>query len=322
LNLNNAFPSDGEPIPTGTVSRSAVSAASESPAVIVYGTICLDRFIAVDAHGEPLSETGHELPGGEAFNTATALAGWDIPVLLTGTAIGSDAESERLRDLLDNSPLGLPRTFIPDDPHAVTPVCTVRVFPDGERTMSGRGFQQAAAPPPLPDQLLTNCPIYATCPNLGTAAVEACLRAANAGCPIIAMDMEHLPEIVRVSRILVTSQETLRKRGVTDSPETIARRLVETGAQTAIVTLGANGSITADRDSEIFHTPSYPVASIVDTTGAGDTFRAGLCFGLLHGLPIRGVVRFATAAAALHCQVLGGGSRIPLEKITALAKIF
>src|SRR3569623_1158226 len=79
------------------------AAVRPQPEAIVYGTVCLDRFFFVDAAGESLSGeavTLHEMPGGEAFNTATALAGWDVSVLLTGTAIGNDAESDRLRHLL------------------------------------------------------------------------------------------------------------------------------------------------------------------------------------------------------------------------------
>jgi sugar/nucleoside kinase (ribokinase family) len=298
--------------------------SSPFPDAIVYGTVCLDRFVAVDAPGNPLPGAAGEvraMPGGEAFNTATALAGWGLSVLLTGTAIGNDPESDRLRELLDTSPLGLPRTYIPDDPAAVTPVCTIRVFPDGERAMSGRGFREAVAPPPLPVSIFAHRPIYATCPNLGTAAVTECLRAAKAGCPVIAMDMDDLPEVVRVSRILVTSREMLNRHGVNDPPEVVVQRLVIEGAHTAIVTQGARGCVVADREQGVFTVEAFTVGGIVDTTGAGDAFRAGLCLGLHRRLSLVEMVRFASAAAALHCQVPGGASRIPLETIRALAKI-
>lgn len=290
-----------------------------NPEVIVYGTICLDRFIRVNGDGKPLSDGVQEMPGGEAFNSATALAGWGVRVLLIGTTIGDDTESVLLRRLLDFHPLGVPRDFIPDSAEAVTPVCTVSVYPDGERKMNGRGYAQAIAPPPLPDAILQNRPVYVCDPNLRSPATEAALRAAAFGCPMVAMDFAAVPEVVAVSRILVTSREMLAKQGISGEPSALARHLNADGAQTAIITCGPEGGVVCDRDEGEFAFPAFRLPNTVDTTGAGDAFRAGLTFGLLRGWELREIIRFAAAAAALHCQVLGGGSRIPLETIFALA---
>ncbi len=295
-----------------------------SPRVVVYGTVCLDRFVAVGEDGEPLpgeASPQRLLPGGEAFNTATALAGWGVPVALTGTALGNDPEADPLRSLLDDAALGLPRTLVPDMPGAVTPVCTVRVFPDGERKMGGRGFDRAVAPPPLPPSVLTARPLFAVDPNLRQPAVDAAVTAAQAGCPVVAMDFAHVPSVVGICRLLVTSRDVLRREyGDAFDAEAVAKRLVmEGGAFTAIVTLGADGCVVYDREEGLFHEPALPVRA-VDTTGAGDTFRAGLCYGLLQqDWPLRRTVRFASAAAALHCTVWGGGSRIPLARVLEAA---
>ncbi|MDX1933082.1 MAG: carbohydrate kinase family protein [Capsulimonadales bacterium] len=294
-----------------------MSTVPRSPEVVVYGTVCLDILARVRTPDSPMTEAV-EFPGGEAFNTATALAGWEVNVLLTGTAIGADVEGDRLRQLLDHHPLGLPRTFVPDIPTATTPVCQVRVTPDGERYMSGRGFREAVAPPPLPEPVLATRPIFAVDPNLGEAAVLETVRAASFGCSIVAMDFGHREDIVALSRIVVESRERLLRQGRTDPPETLAAGWVAAGAQTAIVTLGAEGCVVADRADGVFPVPAFSVSPIVDTTGAGDTFRAGLCYGLLRGMSLQRTVRFATAAAALHCQTSGGGSRIPISNILAL----
>jgi ribokinase len=296
--------------------------ARRAPEVVVYGTVCLDRFVRVDASGEPLDDAVTELPGGEALNTATQLAGWGVRVVLTGTALGPEPEADRLRTLLDTHPLGLPRDHIPDDPNAVTPSCTIRVFPDGERTMRGKGFAQAVAPAPLPDAVLSARPVFAACPNLGRPAVLETLRAASFGCPVVAMDMAHLPEVAAVARVVVTSRDAFPRffgdRAAGLDPEALIRELLALGCPTAIVTLGAEGCLVADRDEGAFTVPAFRVPDIVDTTGAGDAFRAGLCYGLLHRLSTRETVRLASAAAARHCQRFGGGSRVPLEEIAEL----
>ena len=43
----------------------------------------------------------------------------------------------------------------------------------------------------------------------------------------------------------------------------------------------------------------------VDTTGAGDTFKAGLLYGLLTDLPLPEAARWGCAAASLMCRFPG-----------------
>lgn len=285
------------------------------PQVVVYGTVCLDRFHFEEGPDEqPLLD----LPGGEAFNTATALAGWGVDVALVGTAIGGDSEGDALRRLLDTHPLGLSRRYIPDDPAAVTPVCTVRVARDGDRAMSGRGFREAVAPSRATlAPLLAHRPVATLDPNLGEAAVGAALAAAEAHCPVVAMDFGDEPAVVRACRVLVTSREWLRGD---ETPEQAVRRLAAWGAPTAIVTAGNAGGVVWDRDAGLFAYDAVdPGVPIRDTTGAGDTFRAGLCYGLLQDWELGPTLRFAAAAAALHCGQIGGGSRVARSDAATLA---
>jgi sugar/nucleoside kinase (ribokinase family) len=54
--------------------------------------------------------------------------------------------------------------------------------------------------------------------------------------------------------------------------------------RTLAVTLGAQGSLVA-ANGETVRLPAWPVERVVDTTGAGDQYAAGLLFGLARGLP-------------------------------------
>lgn len=313
------------------------------PQVVVYGTICLDRFVAVEARGgedrlpAKAGAAVRERAGGEAFNTATALAGWQVPVALTGTAIGDDPEGRRLWALLDedDDPASAPylsRRLVARVPAAVTPTCLIRVTPDGERFMNGKGFDRALAPPLAPLRaVLRHRPVFAVDPNLGNPAIKAALAAAQAGCPVVAMDFAGVPEVVRVCRILVTSVEALARHKQADSLsvpelEDAAASLRAQGAPLVIITRGAGGCLVSaskkeeeEAQARIVNYPAVTVADVVDTTGAGDTFRAGLCYGLLQNWPTDRMIRFASAAAALHCTVWGGGSRIPLEIVLRAA---
>jgi sugar/nucleoside kinase (ribokinase family) len=272
------------------------------PAVVVYGTVALDRFYP----------TGRELPGGEAFNTALSLAGWGVPVALVGTTLGTDPEGVRLWQLLADT--GLSCEYVPVDPRAVTPFCEITLAPDGERQMRGRGFAEAIAPP-LPLELLRTRPIVAVDPNLGEAAVAMARAALAAGCRLVAMDFFRPRDIVEQATLLQCSPESLRRfQGPVGTPEDILTALP---TPNLILTQGAMGGLVREH-SALWRYHGLPLADICDTTGAGDTFRAGLCYGLWKSWSLHSSVLFASAAAACHCQRFGGASQVPLQEIQAL----
>ncbi len=287
--------------------------------VFVYGTVCLDRFVF--AGGADAGAT--LLPGGEAFNTAIALAGWGVPATLTGTAVGDDAEGLLLRELLQMHPLaaGIDITLLPFISGAVTPVCDIRVDARGERMMSGRGFKEALAPPLNLLLLgLAERPLFTVDPNLGESAVAATVAAARAGCRVVSMDCADVPEILALSEITLTSAEWVARIGKDATLADATRRMTDAGARAAIVTDGARGiTVYAPETGAVEWHPSIaPDSPIIDTTGAGDIFRAGLCYGMARGEDIRESVYFARAAAALHCAKVGGGSRSSLAEVAAL----
>jgi adenosine kinase len=71
-----------------------------------------------------------------------------------------------------------------------------------------------------------------------------------------------------------------------------------------IVTHGASGStvFTADGKLDI---PPAPARSVVDPTGCGDAYRAGLLHGLLHGLPWEKTARIASLLGSLKIESRG-----------------
>lgn len=75
------------------------------------------------------------------------------------------------------------------------------------------------------------------------------------------------------------------------------------------VTLGERGAMAIDKDG-VHHAPAFEVDA-VDTTGAGDVFRAGFIYALLRGWPTDDILRFANAAAAVSCTRLGALAGIP-----------
>lgn len=75
------------------------------------------------------------------------------------------------------------------------------------------------------------------------------------------------------------------------------------------VTLGAEGALLWHEGA--FLRVAGHVVSVVDTTGAGDVFRAGFIYGLCQAWPLQRVLAFANAAAASSCARPGGIDAAP-----------
>ena len=72
-----------------------------------------------------------------------------------------------------------------------------------------------------------------------------------------------------------------------------------------MVKRGAEG-VLLQIEGELTAIPTTRV-SVVDTTGAGDTFDAAFLFGVLdQGMALAEAARFATAAATRSCLFVGG----------------
>ena len=107
-----------------------------------------------------------------------------------------------------------------------------------------------------------------------------------------------------------------RASGITDQ-ETALATLRQPHHRMLVVTLGERGAMALDANG-IHYAPAFAVEA-VDTTGAGDVFRAGFIYALLRGWPTDEILRFANAAAAVSCTRLGALGGIPsLDEVEAL----
>lgn len=83
----------------------------------------------------------------------------------------------------------------------------------------------------------------------------------------------------------------------------LAYQLKERGAKNILVTMGEKGSFVLTQTAE-FQIPAVPV-QVVDTTGAGDSYNAGLAIALAEGKDLAEAARFAACTGALACTRLG-----------------
>ncbi len=85
------------------------------------------------------------------------------------------------------------------------------------------------------------------------------------------------------------------------------------GVKQVIITLGRDGVLVSDGDSEPVHLPSISVEA-VDSTAAGDAFSGALACGLSEGKSLLDAAKFAIVAAGLSVAKLGAQQSMPTRK--------
>jgi sulfofructose kinase len=144
------------------------------------------------------------------------------------------------------------------------------------------------------------------------AAIRAAQLASELGL-LVTCDLDRVtdrtPELVAlVTRPVLAEHVPEALTGERD-PERGLRKLRKQHKGVLCVTLGTSGSMALDGD-RLVHVPAFSVHA-VDTTGAGDVFRAAYVYGVLAGWATPDVLRYANAAAAISCTRLGAISAAP-----------
>jgi sugar/nucleoside kinase (ribokinase family) len=85
-------------------------------------------------------------------------------------------------------------------------------------------------------------------------------------------------------------------------------------AKIAALTRSEKGSVVI-KGSETHAVPAAPVASVVDTTGAGDLYAAGFLHGFTHGRPLAECARLGGIAAAEIISHVGARPEKPLKDL-------
>ena len=270
------------------------------PDIVVMGDINVDVVLTIPAYPLPGTEavaTSVQMhTGGSAVNTAIALAKMDMDVGFIGR-VGPDPLANQV--LADLKAAGVDCSGVQFDPKVSTGLIFIAVTIDGERTMFGaRGansFTQASAIDPT---YFKNCrwihlSSYSFLAHHQYETILTVLDIAensphtrvslDVGTePVIRARSQILNLLPRLDVILPNEQEiSLLAKGLSID-DGLNYLLNGKGASAIIAKRGRKGCLLAVGDKRI-NLPSFNVKA-KDTTGAGDSFNAGVVLGRLVGL--------------------------------------
>lgn len=297
--------------------------------IFVFGTICLDRLRRVPRlpalGGYSEVEDEALMLGGEAANTANALVKWGRGVVLAGNGLGLGPDADLLLELIEDK--GLSKSLLPihhnrsEDAIDPTPVCDIYVTPDGERTMFGRGFADMRPEFDISELPFKKGEWFTAEPNMDKPSRLVAQAAVDAGMNCYLMDFIRGDEPIAIDSFWQSSTDWAGFRNNTQkNVEWVKSWIARYGCFT-ILSDGPNGFVAGSLDMPARAYPPYPTPHVVDTTGAGDMFRAGMLFGLDQGWPRTKCLQFASAAGCLKCRALGATTEVPsVEEVLAYVK--
>ncbi|NBC10842.1 MAG: hypothetical protein GVY24_03790 [Planctomycetes bacterium] len=237
--------------------------------------------------------------------------------------VGDDAWQGVVRGIFGAG--GVDTTHLLTHPTDATSTTVVTIAADGERSFLHCG----GAPRKLDAEAFltrmdlwrdTRCLLlgyYSLLPNLEGELAEVLRRVRGAGC-MTAMDaagdggtMHPLEDLLPHLDVWVPSRNEAEHQTGESDPRKMIERYRGCGAPGVVgVKLGgAEGVLLSDKADSFVHAPSCdPPGGVVDTTGAGDSFYAGLLVGLLGGESLEDAGRLGCAAAACCVTAMGGNT--------------
>lgn len=89
------------------------------------------------------------------------------------------------------------------------------------------------------------------------------------------------------------------------SPEAIVDAMRSDGAAAVALRMGPEGSLVAARNGPVVAIRAVPVARVVDTTGAGNTFCGGLLAGVAQGRPLAAAAAMGAVSSSFCIENFG-----------------
>ncbi|MFL5666848.1 MAG: carbohydrate kinase family protein [Ktedonobacteraceae bacterium] len=259
-------------------------------------------------------------PGGEVTNVALNVArlGGSSAIV---SSVGDDALGIFLRDHLNSA--GVETTYLRTTQQLPTTLAVVARHHATPDFTIYRGADVQVDPEDvplhiLPATALVHTSAFALSREPSCSTVLAFIAQAHAAGCLVSFDPNYHPRlwetgadpldmIARICPYVFLTKpsldDCLRLFGGGQTPEEYAARFLALGVQQVVLTMGRGGVLFANAESMSYH-PTRQI-DVVDVTGAGDSFWAGLLLAILDGYTTPEALRVGQAVAEIKLQQFG-----------------
>lgn len=261
-----------------------------------------DGFLEPDEYAEIKEQ--YFLPGGETGTAATVLDSLGVKVKMDGTWIGTEV-APMLKAFYENKNVDLSSMTFTEDRGVMDYVVIAGLVrsPMGRfQTLFETGERWWSVPR---EEDIAGCGAAAVDPYFREESLLAAEYCRRHGVPFVTIDSPHDSPLHRMAAVNVVSKECTAEHYAGMAPEAIMEKLQQETDGLTIITRGGDEMLYARKDGPIRRMKPFNV-TVRSTLGAGDTFKAGCVYGLLHGMEDEDLVRFASACSAIAI------SRFPL----------
>ncbi len=244
------------------------------------------------------------MTGGEAANSSVVLARLGARVKLDGNWVGDDDNGRRTVGLLSEQGIDTSRLALRQNYQGVQEV----VFAAGDtRTIFGTyGALQDNEEWNSPrEEDITAAGVVCLDPFFTGPAARVAEVAAASEIPVVTVDCRYDSPLLGCASAVVVAESFIRENYADESLDELFRRYLAATAGLVIFTFGGRPAWYGREGGDVREMPPFDIAP-VDTTGGGDSFRAGIVYAFLRGWDDERAVSFAAAVAALNCTRFPG----------------
>ncbi|MGC9973934.1 MAG: carbohydrate kinase family protein [Gaiellaceae bacterium] len=290
------------------------------------------RYPEPDGYGEIVETLENHC--GEATGSALVLARLGASTVLEGNWIGDTPACRGTVAFLESRGIDCSGLVVKPGYQGVN---EITISDGASRTVFGRYIDLLFTTPQweMPDLArIDEAQVVCVDPTFGEATLAVARAAKAAGKPLVTSDAPCDSELAALADVVVISGELMAR----DFPEALEseqerealfERYLERCLGLVVFTAGSRplwyargrhsapspGAVPTGERRELAPFPTR----LVDSAGAGDSFRGGLVFGTLRGWSDDDRVRFAAAVAALVCTTAPGCVNPPsLEQVVAV----
>jgi sulfofructose kinase len=258
------------------------------------------------------------MPGGQVASTVVACQTWGLRTRYVGK-LGDDDAARLHKDAFAR--VGA-ETRIVTVPETASLHNVILVDSGGERTvLCQRSERMVLRPEEIRREWIVTARVLHVDGHDTAAATQAAVWAREAGIPVVADLDDTYPGIdellPNIDYLIVNKDFSCRLMDDTHLERALRRMQSRYGCRLSAATLGEEGVVVWDGKG-FLHSAAYRVP-VVDTTGAGDIFRAGFIYGLLNGWPLERQLDFSCAAAAMNC--MASGARGGIRPVSAIEEL-